>query len=63
MLKYVDVLVIGEVEEVWLEVIVDFKVNWLKFVYWMECILDINILLLFCYDMMNVCKLGMWRLV
>ncbi|WP_425420577.1 radical SAM protein [Phaeodactylibacter xiamenensis] len=60
-LKHADALVIGEAEEVWPEVITDFKANRLKPVYRMERTPDINTLPLPRYDMMNARKLGMWR--
>jgi len=60
-LRHVDTLVIGEAEEVWPQVITDFKSGKLKSRYDMKTRPDINTLPLPRYDLMNRKKLGFWR--
>lgn len=60
-LAHADTLVIGEAEDIWKEVIADFKAGRMKRVYRMENAPDVAQLPLPRYDMMNQKKLGIWR--
>lgn len=60
-LKHADTLVIGEAEDIWTDVITDFKAGRMKRIYRMQSPPDIKKLPLPRYDMMNAKRLGMWR--
>ncbi len=60
-LEHADVLVTGEAEELWPQVIADFQTNRLRQIYQMTERPDITNLPLPRYDLMNASKLGVWR--
>lgn len=60
-LAHADTLVLGEAEDIWKDLITDFKAGRMKKIYRMQKAPDITQLPLPRYDMMNRKKLGIWR--